>query len=214
MVLTHHVLHVDTIDDEVVEVYKTKADIEAPKKRAAKTAKAPTKEKVVEKDDSDDEPVIVKKAKGPARKAPAASKAPAKTKVAPAPSGTFMPRNKIVIALSDLAIVLVVVGQTTKPALKKSPPHQSRGRRLPRHAKQQYPPRRPRQSQSRNLPLHPLSLVCLARLNVRCYRTLTMTFFDFQRTKPPFMRTLPLLYPRADPNRMLRSKPALFHLWA
>lgn len=99
MVPTHQVLRVDTTDDDVVEVHKPKADSEPSKKRGGKTAKAPTKEKVVEKDNSDDEPVIVKKAKGPARKAPAASKALAKTKVAPAPSsGMFMPHDKIVIS--------------------------------------------------------------------------------------------------------------------
>lgn len=214
MALTLHVLHVDTTDDEVVEVYKPKVNIEPSKKRAAKTAKAPTKDKVVEKEDSEEEPVIVKKAKGPARKAPAASKAPAKTEVVPAPSSGTCPTTKATIA-HCLTIVIIVVEQRMKPAHKNSLQYQSRGLRLPRHARLWYLPRRPRQSQSRGLHLHPLSLVSSSSVP-NCLRLTHSDYalLNFQKMKLPFTRILPLLRPRSDPNRLLEPKPALFHLWA
>lgn len=94
--------HVDAPDDEMVEAHEPKADVGPSKKRAARTVKAPMKEKTVEEDDSDDEPVIIKKARGPARKAVVASeKAPAKTIVTATPaSGTFMYHEIMIKAYS------------------------------------------------------------------------------------------------------------------
>lgn len=150
-------------DDEVVEVQKPKADVEPPKKRAAKTAKAPTKETVVVEDDSDDEPVIIKKAKGPARKAMTASKkAPESTKiklVSPAP-GTFIAHDKNVYCTSsDFVIVLLLVEQTMTPAHRRNLQHQSLRCKHPRHARLQHLQSQFLQSRSRSLLLHSLSLV-------------------------------------------------------
>lgn len=82
----------DTIDDEVIEVDPPKAKASSSKV-ASKVTKTSANEKEIEAVDDEDEGVVIRKAKGPARKTAAASKkALEKAKPEPVspPSGAFI----------------------------------------------------------------------------------------------------------------------------